>query len=499
MSRGRRYSNEPKLNIKKVIAVIVAIAVIIMFIIAIKNLLQSDTSTNNMVSTRYFLFNKDNKWGVIDNNAKTVIEPIYDDAIIIPNNKKDIFIITYDANYEEGIYKTKVLNSKGKELFTEYDKVEALENYDENNNLWYEEDVLLVEREGKYGLIDFNGDKILDINFDKIDTLKGIKNSLITEKNGKVGLVNCSGQELIENKYDEIKSLGKDTKKYIVKQDSKYGIDGTLDCKYQEIKALNDSDIFCVKEENKYKVINKDEKIVLNEEFDNIETIKDNIIIYKYKDKYCAYDIKNSKKLDNEYKELKYTANNLFIAKTNDSYGIVDIDNNIKIKEIYSNINFYEKADVYELEGKDENLNSILNNNLEQIANGIVSDVNYEKSYIKIWTEEGYSYYNLNGNKINSKEVLTGNNIFLSKKNNKYGFVDKDGNVVIDYIYDDAREQNEFGYASVKKDGLWGSINNKGNIICETKYNLDDNLVIDFIGEYHMGEDANLMYYTNKD
>ena len=39
MSRGRRYSNEPKLNVKKVIAVVIAIIVIIMFVIALKNLL----------------------------------------------------------------------------------------------------------------------------------------------------------------------------------------------------------------------------------------------------------------------------------------------------------------------------------------------------------------------------------------------------------------------------------------------------------------------------
>ena len=39
MSRGRRYSNEPKLNIKKVIATIVAVIVVIMFVISIKKLL----------------------------------------------------------------------------------------------------------------------------------------------------------------------------------------------------------------------------------------------------------------------------------------------------------------------------------------------------------------------------------------------------------------------------------------------------------------------------
>ena len=33
--------------------------------------------------------------------------------------------------------------------------------------------------------------------------------------------------------------------------------------------------------------------------------------------------------------------------------------------------------------------------------------------------------------------------------------VDAEGNVVVDYIYDDATEQNKFGYCAVKKDGVW--------------------------------------------
>ena len=205
MSRGRRYNNEPKLNIKKVIGVIIAIIVIIMFIIAVRNLLNSDSSSNNLVSKSYFLVNENNKWGVIDNNAKIIIQPTFDEAILIPNNKQDIFICTYNVNYEDGTYETKVLDAKGKEIFNEYDKIIALENYDENNNLWYEENVLLVEKNGKVGLIDFEGNVLLEPKFDKIYTLKGTSNSIITEINGKKGIVNHLGLQVVENKYDEIR------------------------------------------------------------------------------------------------------------------------------------------------------------------------------------------------------------------------------------------------------------------------------------------------------
>ena len=498
MSRGRRYNNEPKLNIKKVIGVVVAIIVIIMFIIAIKDLLKSDSSSNNLVSTSYFLINENNKWGVIDNNAKIIIEPTYEEAIIIPNNKQDIFICTYNVNYEEGRYEIKVLDSKRKEIFTEYNKVKVIEKYDENNNLWYEENVLLFEKDGKFGLIDFKGNEILKQSYEKIYTLKGIKNSIVTEKDDKKGAVTHLGQVLVENKYEEIKPLGQDTRLYIVKLEGKYGVEGILDCKYQDIKPLNNKEIFCVKEDDKYKVINAEGKTVFSEKFDNIESIKDNIIVYKYKDKYCAYDIENNKKLSKTYKTLKYTANDLFIARTNNNYGIIDINGETKIKEEYSNINYYEDIKIYELEGKDLEVNSIVNSELKEIAKGIISEVNSEKAYMKLWTENGYGYYKLNGEKLETKDILANNNLFLSKQNNKYGFIDQQGNVVVDYIYDDAREQNEYGYIAVKKDGLWGSLDKNGNIICEIKYNLDNNLLIDFIGKYHLGVDINSMYYTTK-
>ena len=97
MSKGKRYE-EPKLNIKKVIAVIVAILVIIMFVFMMKGILQKeqDSSTGSISSLSYFSAFHDNKWGVIDSNGNTVIEPSYQEMIIIPNNKNDIFLCTYD-------------------------------------------------------------------------------------------------------------------------------------------------------------------------------------------------------------------------------------------------------------------------------------------------------------------------------------------------------------------------------------------------------------------
>lgn len=499
MSRGKRYDTEPKLNIKKVVAVFIFLAVIVVFVIAVKKMLSSDNSSSITAKT-YFTLCTDEKWGVIDNNGNIVIEPTYEEMIVIPDNEKDIFICTENVDYEKDTYTTKVINSKNKEIFKQYNKVQAIENYDEYNDLWYEEDVLKYEENGKIGLINFEGKAILQPEYDEIYALKGIKGAILTVKNSKMGVVDNKGIIDVPNEYEEIQSLGKDTNLYIVKDGVNYGIYNKTSIKYQEVKPLNNKDIYCVKEKNKYKIINNEENEVANIKFDDIKQIKDKIIVYQKNNKFGAYSIDNNKTIKNKYNDMIYTNNDNFIVKSKNSYGIVDINGKEKIKSEYASIGYYDDAQVYELEQKNNTSgeNIILNKDLQEIARGIINEVNSKKSYIKIWTQEDYKYFNLQGEEKSSSEILKNNSIFLKKQNGKYGYVDKEGNVIIDYIYDDAKEENTYGFAAVKKDGKWGAIDSKGNIVSEIDKNLDEYLVIDFIGKYHLGKDINLNYYVKE-
>ena len=217
MSRGKRFDeSESKLNIKKVFAVIIAIIVIIMFIFIIKNLLTKDKNSGKITSSTYFTVFKDNKWGVIDSNGDTVIDPSYKEMIVVPNNKSAVFICTYDVNYETGEYKTKVLNQKNEEIFTEYDKVEAIQNKDNNNNLWYEENVLKVEKNGKFGIINLAGKEILPVEYDEISPTLEIKNSYKIKKDNKYGIANAEGKVVIEPLYSDIDVLLKTKRENMV-------------------------------------------------------------------------------------------------------------------------------------------------------------------------------------------------------------------------------------------------------------------------------------------
>ena len=173
-NKGRRYEGgAPKLNIKKVIAVIIALAVVIMVVIGITKLAQGGGRVQERtVANGYYAVYTGGKWGVINSKGEIVIDPTYEETIIIPDHSKDVFLCTYDVNYTDGTYKTRVINSKAEEIITGYDTVQALENYDESNNLWYENDVLVVSKEGKYGLVDFNGKELLPCEYDAIEALK---------------------------------------------------------------------------------------------------------------------------------------------------------------------------------------------------------------------------------------------------------------------------------------------------------------------------------------
>ena len=89
------------------------------------------------------------------------------------------------------------------------------------------------------------------------------------------------------------------------------------------------------------------------------------------------------------------------------------------------------------------------------------------------------------GNEKENKEILN-NKLFADVKNGKWGFIDSNGNVIVDYIYDNVTEFNSYGFAGIKKDGKWGSINDEGKVIIEPTYTLNINTnEIDFIGEYY--------------
>lgn len=501
MPRGKRYDSEPKLNMKKVFGVIIAIVVIIMIVISIVKILKTNPEEDNLSTSKYYSAYKDGKWGVINNNGEIVIDMQYDEMIAIPNNKQAIFVCTYDVDDATGEYKTKVINEKNEEILKGYDKVEAIDNYDSKQNIWFEDNVLRVKKNGKYGLVDFKGNELLKCEYDNVYSLKGVKENIIVEQNGKLGLVNAKGQTIINTEYKSIETLKEGYKnEYLVSNESGlYGVVSTvgenkiLEDKYEAIKYINSSDVYAVKEDGTMKLVNTKGEVLQTSEGEEYVYAKGENVVAVKDGKYGVEKTTGEAVIPYEYDELQYAFSIYYIAKKDNKYGIINV-NNETIKDFeYTNMYFVEEGN-FIVADKSETETIILDDNLAQKVAGVISEINIEKGYIKVYENNEYKYYNFKFDEKKNTEILTQTTLFLSKKDGKYGYTDKAGNLVVDYVYEDGTEQNSCGYVAVKQNGVWGSLKKNGAIACKPSVNLDNSIYIDFIGEWHLSDDG--LYYT---
>lgn len=504
MSRGKRYDEDPKLNLKKVAATIIAILVFVMIIISLKKILSPENREKIFIQdVAYFPVYEDGKWGVINSSGEKLDKITHDEMIIIPDNKADVFILPYDINYDEETYKTKVLNSKGSEIFSGYGNVEPLENTN-GTKTWYEKNVLRYKSNNKYGLIDYKGKEVLKAEYDNIYPLSGIESCLIIEKEDKKGLFNTAMEEvIIEPEYKNITSLSSTYQNgYIVtNKDDKAGLIGSdkskiLTCQYDEIKNVSGNNYYVVVENGVLEIINSYGKVVLAEGFDSIEAIELDNFIIKKDNKYGLIDKEGKAIIPLEYDDLKFAITDYYIAKKGDKYGIINKNREAVVEYNYNSINYIKEADFYIAE-KEDYTTDIIDRSFNVALNGIIiSDLDLDQGYLRVRQNNDYHYYNFKFEEKTNKDILTKNTLFIVKENGKYGYENKEGKRIVDCIYDDAKEQNAYGYCVVNQNGLWGVLKSDGTIILEPSVDLADYVYIDFIGQWHRFNDENLYAYT---
>ena len=444
MSRGKRYETEPKLNYQKVIAVIIALAVIVMFVLIIRNIFNEKEKISQ--SSEYFVLYSNEKWGVINQLGETVIAPSYREMLVIPDKTKEVFLCTYDINEETGEYKTKAINSKNEEILTGYDKIEAIDNIDKNENVWYEDNVLRVQKDGKYGLIDLNGKELLPTEYDEIIGLNGIENSILIKKDDKYGLVNDTGSVIIEPNYKEIKNLGETYREGYI----------TID------------------ENDKYGVINSDYTIICEPQYSTIEPIgnefwKVSIVTFQtYDNKNEVYGILDSygkERLEPIYQFIGDVDDNRIakgraIINRNGLLGLVDENYCILAEPQYGHISEFKngKASVSKRISK-KNMSRVDIVHGEIDINGVFTDIS------EIIKTDVHSISNADETNSNVKTIKTLENgyVVIQKDDSSpiYQYcavLDKDNNIILPYKYHNI-EQLDNGMYLVENRGRYGLLN----------------------------------------
>ena len=269
------------------------------------------------------------------------------------------------------------------------------------------------------------------------------------------------------------------------------------------LRKLIDKEDINEKENNKISLDNR-----INNFFEQIQKLKkENVddfdydkilkeLMIKQGENYGIINTQGDEKVPSEYEELKFASDIYYIAKKDGKYGIISTDNVVCLEFKYVMLNFLNTTNFYEAENEDYTTD-IISRKLEvKLSNVIISELNTDKAYMRVRVDGQYKYYNFNFEEKTNVDVLKSNTLFLVNKNGKYGYTNNKGELIVDYIYDDAKEQNQYGYAAVKKDGVWGSLNSDGSIVLNPSVDLEDSLYIDFISTWHLYKDTDLNIYV---
>lgn len=182
------------------VGAIVVIAILLLGIYFYVDGKKKQYEVEEVSSFLYYPIYESGKMGVIDTKGNKLIEPIYDN-VKIPNPQRAVFVCQ-DAD------KTVIQNDKKETLFSEYEEVTQIDTKGIVNNIPYEKRVLRYKQNGKYGLIDYEGNVITKPIYEEIEGLENKESELLVKKDGKYGVINQKGARIIKPEYDGIVADG---------------------------------------------------------------------------------------------------------------------------------------------------------------------------------------------------------------------------------------------------------------------------------------------------
>lgn len=445
------------------------------------------TNVNSTPYEKSVLTYKENgKYGLINLEGKQITKPVYDEISSI-NYKEGTFLVK--QNELEGI-----INMKGKVIIKcEYESVTSDNYYSENGNKKQAGFIVSKKTEDgyRYGYANYRGTIILNPIYTQLERVTEIANEkgvyFIAFKNGQAGLLK-NNKEILNYEYEDIQYnvLGSI---FVTKRNGKYGAvnqEGTtvLYPEYDNVytggmylNALKDKDIF-IFDLNGNKIETNEVNKTKTENANYYITIDKN-------NKYKVVDSKDNIIIDKDYTYIEYLPGDYFIVERDSKSGIIDSNGKSVIELKYDSISRINETDILQME-TNKNI-ALYNLNMKEIVsmdNAIVKEVKDEKAYILLYSDTDFKYLDKKGNILTSQNLFENNSLFAKNINGKWGFVDKDGNLKVQNDYELVTDFNKYGFAGIKKDGKWGSINQNGEVVQEPTYDLKRNIP-EFVGKYY--------------
>jgi len=474
---------------------------------------------------------KGGQWGIVDKLGNEVIQPQYDFvggfreglALVGKNNyfgfvdkKGKVVIPLHFENasaFSEGL---SVVRKEGYVFFIDKSGHKVFSTgYD---NLWpFQEGIAIVEKNSKMGAIDRNGKEIVPLEYDMVWPF--LQGQSCVKKQNKWGVINKSAQEIIPLIYDKIFNLNRNEHRWAVldghrslmnkkgeilippqyesvgafqydltwaKNNGKFifidtaGRQETLFFSdYPEIREFHEGLAAVKNAENKWGFLDENYAEIIKPHYNSVSDFNEGYACVQREGSYGYIDVTGVETIPLRFNKATPFKYGVSIVKQDKLWGVIDRHGVAIVEMEYDSMWRWEGDLIFAMKN---NKFGILDTSGKVIASPIYESVHQTMNAKNLSVNTKNILVQKRGlwGEINSKGeeifapvfqgigVVSDSKLVLFKKNEKFGYMDQSGHVVVSPQYKLASDFIN-GRAAVFN-GKWGFIDTTGELVIQDKY-----------------------------
>lgn len=296
--------------------------------------------------------------------------------------------------------------------------------------------------------------------------------------NDGIGFINKAGELVIAYQFDTVEAFSEGLA--AAYKDNKWGyIDKkgswVLEPQFDKAKDFNSGYALVLKDDT-WNYIDKSGAILktpVNDKFYDFD--KNRVAFYRVENKIGLINTKGAVILEPGYDVIKPFVNGYARVRNDDKWGMIDDEGNVFIPLEYNETGDYSSMGVFVSKGDSF---GIFNNGKMNIIAGADKVWDFEEGQKLTYArkDKNIGFVNSNGDWVIQPvydKARAFNNGLAPVYNDKYwGYIDETGKEVIPFKYRDAEVFGDNGLAPVKEKKLWGFINKSGEVMIPFEYEI---------------------------
>lgn len=403
---------------------------------------------DNIESLEYregsLLVEQNGKFGVININGKQIVKVEYDKI------ESDAYYTTENDYMEAGFivqtktddgYRYGYINKEGKQILnTEYNEINRIVDIKDSENVY-----LLASKNGKYGILK-NNKEIIQNAYEEIEYNK-TNNLLIVQKNSKQGVLTLDGKEILPTDFDYILCTGNKITAKKGENVEIYNAKGEKQSiKYDNsIEISNSNYTITIDAEDKFGIVNKEGQTLIKNKYEYIEYAFETYFIVTENGKVGVIDINKGEVIEFKYDIIQKVKDKDVLQAIISSTNTIEMYNNRMEKQVS-----IKNATLYTY---DNYIKLISDRDMKYLDN--YGNVTSNKEILKnnklfAYSKDGkWGFVDTNENiVIEAKyDIVTEFNEYGFagiKKGNKWGVVNEEGEIIVEPSYKIEFNEPEF-------------------------------------------------------